>query len=145
MVTSSAADRVNVGSNPTPSSTDCALYATVMLESLVSMCGVPGERPEVSSPTLDPAPCVLVDVGMFGAIGMLRELLEMASSGRCAEALVAAAEVASYLAGRPELPESVRRWAAEIGSSRPRGAGSSRSAPARRHDRTMRRRTNSTV
>ncbi|MGC8666208.1 MAG: hypothetical protein ACP5UK_05960 [Conexivisphaera sp.] len=125
-----------MGSNPTPSSTDCALYAAGMLESLISKCGAPGERPGVHSPALDPALCVLVDVDMFGAIGMLRELLEMASSGRCAEALAAAAEVASYLAGRPELPESVRRWAAEVVSPHPRGGRAPDSGSAQRNDRT---------
>ncbi|MGC9116930.1 MAG: hypothetical protein ACP5ID_04960, partial [Conexivisphaera sp.] len=105
------------GSNPTPSSTDCALLAAHMLESLLAECGAPGDRPGVRAPPVDPARCALVDLGLFGAIGLLRELLEIASGGGCEGAILAAAEVASYLSSRPELPEHVRRWAASIGPS----------------------------
>ena len=112
MATSPAADRVHVGSNPTPSSTECALEALRALASLLEGCGLrvpppPGVRPD---PLPDPSACALVDVELFAAIGLLRELAGMAPAIGCAAALLAAREVAAILAAR-DLPGDAAAWA----------------------------------
>jgi len=97
-----------------------------MLAALLDMCRdrIPGiviNAPPTGiylTPTgIDLTRCALIDLGLFGAIGILRELTAMASSGECRGALAAAREVASYLAGRAELPDDVRRWASEVSTS----------------------------
>ena len=108
-----------MGSNPIPSSTDCALAAAHMLAALLDMCRdrIPGIVINAPPTGIDLTRCALIDLGLFGAIGILRELSAMASSGECRGALAAAREVASYLAGRAELPDDVRRWASEVSTS----------------------------
>ncbi len=120
VATSPAADRVYVGSNPTPSSKDCALYALALLEELLSRCGVLQGLQKSRPLEFDPSGCALLDVELFAVIGLLRELLEMAELGRCEGAIEAARDAVRRLSGRRDLPEAA--WGRLLGA----GSGAAR-------------------